>query len=58
MFEISKGTKLSMSFFTPVMHAKKPSAKKVNAVNNKPLQSTSKMVCQETGHSLYRNQIG
>ena len=47
-----------MQFFTQVMKAKKPTAKKVNAANNKPLQATSRYVCGETGHALYRNQIG
>lgn len=37
MFEISKGTKIALSFFTTVMQAKKPVAKKVNAMNNKLL---------------------
>jgi hypothetical protein len=47
-----------MSFFTTIMPAKKPTAKKVNSVSNKPLKATTKLVCQETGHSLYQNQIG
>mmetsp|Transcript_31231 Transcript_31231/g.47811 ORF Transcript_31231/g.47811 Transcript_31231/m.47811 type:complete len:138 (-) Transcript_31231:59-472(-) len=54
-FEITKGTKISMSFYTPIIQAKKPSALKVNAVNNKLLQTNSKLVCQETGISLYKN---
>ena len=58
MFEIAGGTKIGMSFFTTVMPAKKPTARKVNAANNKPLQTTTKMVCEETGQALYRNQIG
>ena len=58
VFEISKGTKISMQFFTQVIKARKPTAKKVNAANNKPLQATSRYVCEETGHALYRNQIG
>jgi hypothetical protein len=37
MFEISNGTKIGMSFFTTIMPAKKPAAKKVNKENNKPL---------------------
>lgn len=40
------------------MPAKRPGAKKVNAENNKPLKTTTKFVCEETGHSLYKNQIG
>ena len=40
------------------MPAKKPGAVKVNAENNKPLMSTTKFVCETTGGSLYRNQIG
>lgn len=58
MFEIAGSTKIGMSFFTTVMPAKKPTAKKVNAANNKPLQTTTKLVCEETGQALYRNQIG
>ena len=58
LFEISGGTSIGMSFFTTVMPAKKPGAQKVNAQNNKPLQSTTKFICEETGHALYRNQIG
>lgn len=52
MFEISDGTKIGMSFFTTIMPAKKPAAKKVNKENNKPLQATTKFVCEETGHAL------
>jgi len=37
MFEIAGGTKIGMSFFTTIMPAKKPTARKVNAENNKPL---------------------
>lgn len=37
MFEISGGTKIGLSFFTTIMPAKKPGAKKVNKENNKPL---------------------
>jgi hypothetical protein len=44
-FEISKGAAISMSFFTTIMPARKPAARKVNAVNNKPLKATTKMVC-------------
>ena len=58
MFEIAGGTKIGLSFFTTIMPAKKPGAKKVNKENNKPLQATTKFVCEETGHALYRNQIG
>ena len=55
LFEISDGTKIGMSFFTTIMPVKKPGAKKVNKENNKLLQGTSKFVCEETGHSLYKN---
>ena len=58
MFEIAGGTKFGMSFFTMVMPAKKPTAKKVNAANNKLLKPTTKLICEETGHTLYSNQIG
>ena len=37
MFEISGGTKIGMSFFCPIIKAKKPAAKKVHAQNNKLL---------------------
>ena len=57
-FEISKGTKIALSFYTPVIKARKPGAKKVNAENNKLLQATQKLICKETGNSLYKNQIG
>jgi ATP-dependent DNA helicase 2 subunit 1 len=40
------------------MPAKKPGATKVNAVNNKPLKSTTRYICKETGSVLYKNQIG
>lgn len=39
------------------MPAKKPTARKVNAENNKPLKSTVKLICKESDHVLYRNQI-
>lgn len=47
-----------MSFFTTVIPAKKPSAVKVKASDHKPLKTTTKIICQETGQSLYQNQIG
>jgi len=58
MFEIAGNTKIGMSFFTTVLPTKKPTAKKVQSESNKPLQTTSKLVCEETGVALYRNQIG
>ena len=57
-FKISNGTSIALSFFTTVMPARKPGAKKVNQTNNKLLKPTTKFVCQETGVSLYQNQIG
>jgi len=57
-FQISNGTSIGLNFFTTVMPAKKPTAVKVNAANNQLLKATSKLVCQDTGHSLYQNQIG
>jgi len=58
MFEISNGTSIGMSFFCPIIQAKKPTAKKVNAENNKPLQRTTKPICEESGRALYANQMG
>jgi hypothetical protein len=55
MFEISNGMQIALKFFSTVMPAKKPTAKKVSKENNKPLQATSKIICEETGHALYRN---
>ena len=40
------------------MPTKKPTAQKVNAVNNKQLRSTQRYICAETGAVLYKNQIG
>lgn len=56
--EITNNCKIGLSFFTVVMPARKPTMKKVNAENNKPLQSTTRIKCKESGHVLYRNQIG
>lgn len=47
-----------MNFFCPIVKARKPTAKKVNAENNKPLQTTTKVVCEESGRALYANQMG
>ena len=58
MFEIGGNVKIGMSVFTTVLPTKKPTAKKVHSESNKPLQTTSKLVCEETGVALYRNQIG
>jgi len=58
LFEISGGSKIGMNFFCPIVKARKPTAKKVHAVNNKPLQTTSKVVCEESGRALYANQMG
>ena len=58
MFELTDRTKVGMSFFISVLKATKPSAKVVNAENNKLLQSTVRPICEKTGHALYKNQIG
>lgn len=47
-----------MSFFCPIIQARKPTAQKVNTTNNNPLKTTTKVVCEETGRALYANQVG
>jgi len=39
-FSLSPGSKIALSFFSLVIPAKKPTAKKVNAINNKLLRCT------------------
>lgn len=58
LFSITPKAQVALSFYTTVLPAKKPNATKVNAVNNKPLKSTTRYICQETGSVLYKNQIG
>ena len=58
MFNVSPGSQIGLSFFSTIIPAKKPSIQKVNAVNNKQLRSTQRFVCNETGQTLYRQEIG
>jgi len=58
LFNITPKSQIALSFFTTVMPTKKPAAAKVNLENNKPLKSTQRLICQETGSVLYQNQIG
>lgn len=53
LFEIAGGASVAMSFFTTLMPAKKPSAVKVRACDHKPLKTTTRLVCKESGQSLY-----
>lgn len=57
-FEIAGGASIGMSFFTTVMPAKKATAVKVRARDHKPLKTTTKALCGDTGQALYPNQIG
>jgi hypothetical protein len=57
-FEITKGCKIGLNFFTMIMQARKPAVKQVNAENNQLLQPTVRIRCKESDHVLYRNQIG
>lgn len=58
MFNVSPGAKIGLSFFSTIIPAKKPNIQKVNAVNNKQLRSTQRFICNETGQTLYRQEIG
>lgn len=44
-FELTLNTKIALNFYGHVMPTKKPSAIKVNAVNNKRLKATQKWLC-------------
>ena len=58
LFRLSPLSEIGLSFYSTIMPAKKPSACKVNAVNNKQLRGTQRFVCEETGQVLYKQQIG
>lgn len=58
LFSITPKSQVAFSFYTTVMPAKKPAAARVHLANNKPLKSTQRFICQETGSVLYQNQIG
>ena len=54
MFNLSPGSQIALTFFSHVIPAKKPTAKKVNATNNKLLRCTQRYICAETGSILYK----
>lgn len=58
LFRLSPMSEIGLSFYSSVLPTKKPSAAKVNAVNNKQLRSTMRYICEETGQVLYKQQIG
>lgn len=58
LFNLSPGSQIGLSFFSTIIPAKKPSIQKVNAINNKQLRSTQRFICNETGQTLYRQEIG
>jgi hypothetical protein len=45
LFSITPKAQVALGFYTTIMPAKKPNAAKVNAVNNKPLKSTTRYIC-------------
>jgi hypothetical protein len=58
LFNLTPKAQIALSFYTTIMPTKKPNAAKVNAVNNKQLRSTQRLICSDTGSVLYKNQIG
>lgn len=58
MFNVSPGSQIGLSFFSTIIPAKKPGIQKVNAENNKQLRSTQRFICNETGETLYRQEMG
>jgi ATP-dependent DNA helicase 2 subunit 1 len=57
-FSLSPNMNIGFSFFNLVKSVTKPSAKFVNAANNKQLETTTKHICKATGTELYEDQIG
>jgi len=58
MLSLSPRSQIALKFFSTVIPAKKPIAKKVNAINNKLLRTTLRYICTETSSVLYKQQIG
>ena len=58
MFNLSPGSQIGLAFFSTIIPAKKPSIQRVNSVNNKQLRSTQRFLCNETGKTLYRQEMG
>ena len=47
--ELSKGTKIALSFFSTVMKAKKPGAQLIHGESGKQLAQQTRQICKETG---------
>lgn len=58
MFHISPLSKISFNIYNTIIQAKVPYPKKVNALNNKILRTTTRYICQDSGSVLYPQQIG
>ena len=58
LFSVTSKMRVGLKFFNLTKTTKKPNAHFVNKNTNKELKSLTRLVCKETGESLYRNQIG
>jgi ATP-dependent DNA helicase 2 subunit 1 len=58
MFSITPKTEIAIRVYNMIHPAKKPSAAFIDSETNKPLKSTTRWICEESGSTLYPNQIG
>jgi ATP-dependent DNA helicase 2 subunit 1 len=50
--------KVAIRFFATVKETKRPTTTLVHAVTSKPLKSSTRYICEETGAILWDHQIG
>ena len=58
MFYLTDGAKIGMNMYSTIMPARRPYPKNINSKTQKLLKKNVRLICDESGTSLYRNQIG
>jgi ATP-dependent DNA helicase 2 subunit 1 len=58
LFSLNPNSQIALSFYSTILPTKKPTPKKVNAENNEQLRSTQRFICETTGKTLYKQDIG
>ena len=58
MWDIGNNTNIGVKLFCMYLKAKKPFGRALQRDTNKPLKSSTKQMCAETGNILYPSEIG
>mmetsp|Transcript_28758 Transcript_28758/g.25875 ORF Transcript_28758/g.25875 Transcript_28758/m.25875 type:complete len:396 (+) Transcript_28758:39-1226(+) len=57
-FFLAPGVKIAIRFYTMIHTARKPTPIQLHTATNKRLNTATKVVCQETGSTLHKDQVG